>query len=128
MINTIHKLYMLDTLNIINISNPELLKEYLKCKMFVLQNCYACSWNLPDSDMWQQSGIFNSYMNTTQEVKQSPIEYSVYSLHLNPALRRANIDSRVNKHFLQLLVNRESLAQLKNITAPLCSLHMSLWQ
>lgn len=87
-----------------------------------------CAHGICQIDMWQQSGIFNSYMNTTQEVKQSPIEHSFYSLHLNPALCRANTDSRVNKHFLQLLVNIESLAQLKNITAPLCSLHTSLWQ
>lgn len=60
--------------------------------------------------------------------KQISTETRLCLLSTDSAPGWAKSDSRVTKHFFQFLVNREFLAQIKNTTAPLCFLHMSLWQ
>jgi len=62
----------------------------------------------------------------SREVKQNPTESGFCSQYFRPALARANTDNTVTKHLLRLLVNRESLAQIKNTTAPSCFLHVIL--
>lgn len=90
---------------------------------------YVCSWNLLDSDRWQQSGRTTpSWDIYLRKLSRTYRTWLLFPQHLHPALDRANTDNTVTKHFLWLLVNRESLAPVKNTTALLCFLHMSLWQ
>lgn len=79
---------------------------------------------------WQVAAEWKSdcyRRHLSQEVKQNPTENGFCSpQHFRAALARANTNNTVTKHFLWLLVNRESQAQIKNITAPLCFLHITL--
>lgn len=103
------------------------LKEYIKCKMLVLQKdvLSPCSQS---ARLTLQQSRGRLPPETPTPRAEIPTETRLCLLSTDSAPGWAKSDSRVTKHFFQFLVNREFLAQIKNTTAPLCFLHMSLWQ
>lgn len=77
------------------------------------------------SDMWQQRGRVTPTWDTYSASSSQPYRTCLHFLSTWTQLLTKPKLTSVTKHFLQLLVNRGSLAQIKNITAPLCFLHVS---
>lgn len=92
---------------VINISIQSLEKEYIKCKMLVLQKdvLYPCSQSARLT--LQQSRRATPTQNSHLKSKQIPTETRLCLLSTDSAPGWAKCESRVTKHFFQFLVNRE---------------------